>query len=73
MSMQVIINLLSKCGTFMVVFAVFYFLFKYTIFKLMKLNKIIVIKKFYLDDILSIALSLLFIINFVTIYPIFSL
>lgn len=59
---------ISKIGTFMILFGLLYFLIKYTICKLLLLNKHIVINKFYLDDIISILASLLIILNFFTIY-----
>jgi|GEM_PF-2491746 len=70
MSHQFIIHIIgsiSKLGTFMVLFALLYFLLKYTLCRLLSLNKHIVLKKIYLDDAVSIIISLLLILNFVII------
>jgi len=67
-----IANILSKCSSYLIVFAVIYFLLKYTIFRFIKLNKYILINKFYLDDILCIILSFLVIKLCVTVNPIYT-
>ena len=63
-----IVGSISKLGTFMVLFALLYFLLKYTVCKLLLLNKHVLLKKIYLDDAVSIVISLLLILNFVSIY-----
>ncbi len=73
MYFQAILSIVSKLGPFMVMFAIFYFLIKFTVCKLLKLNRYVILNKLYLDDILSIIISILFITKFFTFYPVFLL
>ncbi|MEA5008202.1 hypothetical protein [Clostridium tyrobutyricum] len=56
---------LIKIGTFMILFASFYFILKYTICKVLSLNKYVMGNKFYLDDTISIIGSILIIMKFI--------
>lgn len=58
---------ISRLGVFMFLFALFYFSIKYTVCRLLLLNKHIIINKVYLDDLVSLGISLLLIISFFTI------
>jgi hypothetical protein len=62
-----IFNLIGKLGSYMIVFAISFFILKYSICKLLKLSQYIVLNKFYLDDLLSILISISFIMNHVII------
>ncbi|WP_313232420.1 hypothetical protein [Tissierella praeacuta] len=67
MKVQFMFGLISKLGSFMIIFSLSYFFFKHTICKAFKLDNYTIFDKFYLDDLISIAISLYFIINYVSI------
>lgn len=62
-----LLNIISMIGTFMVLLSIFYFLSNAIICKVFKLNKLIVLNKFLLSDILSLFISFFIIINFISI------
>lgn len=64
-----LLGIVSQIGTFMIIFSLCFFIFRFILNLILK-NKIITLfKKFYLSDILSIFFTLIFIINCVKIYP----
>lgn len=66
MSINILIRFLRSCASFMIIFSICYFLIKYTICKLLKLDKFTLMNKLFLDDLISISISLIFIIRFVS-------
>jgi NADH:ubiquinone oxidoreductase subunit H len=62
---------ISKIGTFMFLFALFYFFLKYTVCKVFSLHKHVVLNRIYLDDLISLGISLFIILNFFTIHSSF--
>ena len=61
-----ILDLISKIGTFFVIFSLLYFLFKYILSRFIK-TEIVIFNKLYLNDLISLTLSFIIILNFVTI------
>ena len=65
--MNVAFDIVSRIGMFLIVFSILYFLFNTIFSVLFKFDKIIVLNRFLLSDLLSIASSVFFIFNFITI------
>lgn len=65
--MTQLLDIVSKIGTFMVLFSLFYFMYNYLCEYLLKLNKFIIFKRVQLSDAISISLSLITIFKFVQI------
>ncbi len=65
-----LINFLSELGTFMIVFSLFYFLFKFVFNKTFLKNDYLILKKIYISDLLSLLTSIIVILKFITINPI---
>lgn len=61
----IFIKMFSKIGTFLILFSILFFVFKYVIYILFPLKKHIILKRYYLDDILSVASSIIIILNFI--------
>ena len=68
--MLILLDCLSKLSVFCLTFGIAYFIIKF-ILKLVKLDDIIVLKKFYLDDIIICVTSLILIVNFISINSIY--
>lgn len=67
MNLNLILNLLSKLGSYMIVFSVSFFILKYSMCRLLKLSQYVVFNKLYLDDLISMIISIFFIMNHVII------
>jgi len=67
MTLLTVFDWLSRIGTFMLIFSTIFFISKYTICKLLQLHKYLIYNKIYMDDAISIIISLIIILNFVTI------
>lgn len=65
--MTQLLDIVSKIGTFMVLFSLFYFMYNYLCEYLLKLNKFIIFKRVQLSDAISISLSLITIFKFIQI------
>lgn len=65
---NLLLGALSIVGTFFVLFALFYFLLKYSICKIFNLKRFIAFNKLFCDDLVSIIGSLLILISFVQIH-----
>ncbi len=66
--MSILLDLLSRLGTFMLLFGILYFVYNFIFGSLFKLNKYtIFFNKFFLDDALSLIVALITILRFVEI------
>jgi hypothetical protein len=62
-----LLDLLSKIGTFLVLFSLLFFVLKYTLCRIFKLHKRTIYNIVYFDDAFSIVFSIIIILNFFTI------
>ena len=62
-------SIFSVIATFMILFSIIYFITNFIIHLLLRKKDVIVFKRIFLSDIISIGISLFFIFNFITIYP----
>lgn len=62
--MNILLDFISKLGTFMVIFSILYFLYDFILCKIFKLNRYVIFNKIYLSDALNIPLIILTIVNF---------
>lgn len=64
MDNNILYKFLKILSSFMILLALFYFFFKYSICKLFSLNKKVILNKLYLDDIVSLIISILILFSF---------
>ncbi len=69
MDINNLLGFISQIGTFMIIFSLCFFVFRFILNLILKNKTINLFKKFYLCDILSVFISLTLIINCVKIHP----